>query len=78
MRVKFISYKDTGETRTIYVLIVNAKIMWGNETNDIINQLFKSFLDNYQKKEQIMRGESDFIFESADLIDYHLNKIGLG
>ena len=78
MRVKFISYKDIGETRTIYVLIVNAKIMWGNETNDIINQLFKSFLDNYQKKEQIMRGESDFIFESADLIDYHLNKIGLG
>ena len=78
MRVKFISYKDIGGTRTIYVLIVNEKIMWGNETNDIINQLFKSFLDNYQKKEQIMRGESDFIFESADLIDYNLNKIGLG
>ena len=50
MRVKFISYKDTGETHTIYVLIVNAKIMWGNETYDIINQLFKSFLDNYQKR----------------------------
>ena len=36
MRVNFISSKDTGETRTFYVLSDNEKIMWGNETDNII------------------------------------------
>ena len=43
--------------------------MWGNDTDDIINKPFKTFLDNYQKEEQIMTGGSDFIFESVELID---------
>ena len=77
MHVNFNSSKDTGETRTIYVLSDNTKIMWGNETDNIIEELFKSFLDRYKKQEQIMRGGSDFIFESANLIDYHLHKISL-
>ena len=77
MHVNFNSSKDTGETRTIYVWSDNTKIMWGNETDDIIEELLKSFLDSYQKEEQIMRGGSDFIFESVKLIDYHLHKISL-
>ena len=51
--------------------------MVGNESDNIIKELFESFLDNYQKEEQIMRGGSDFIFESVELIDYHLHKISL-
>ena len=43
----FISSKDTGETRTIYVWSDNAEITIGNETDDFIKELFKSFLDNY-------------------------------
>ena len=54
MHVNFISSKDTGETRTIYLWSDNAKIMWGNKTNGIINELFQSFLDNYQKEEQVI------------------------
>ena len=27
----------------------NKEIRWGSETDDNINKLFKSFLDNYQK-----------------------------
>ena len=77
MHVNFSYSKDTGETRTIYVWSDNAKIMVGNETDNIIRELFESFLDNYQKEEQIMRGGSDFIFESVELIDYHLHKISL-
>ena len=65
MHVNFSYSKDTGETRTIYVWSDNAKIMVGNETDNIIRELFESFLDNYQKEEQIMRGGSDFIFESV-------------
>ena len=77
MDVNFISSKDTGETGTIYVWSDNAEIRSGNKTNDIINELCKSFLDNYQKERQIMRGGNDFIFESVELLDYHFHKISL-
>ena len=43
MRVSFISPKDTRETRTIYVWSDNVKIMWGNDTDNIIKELFESF-----------------------------------
>ena len=39
--------------------------------------MFKSFVDNYLKEKQIMRGGGDFIFESVELLDYHLHKISL-
>ena len=43
MRVNFISSKDTGETRTIYVWSDNVKIMWGSDRNNIIKELLESF-----------------------------------
>ena len=48
MRVNFISSKDTGETRTIYVRSDNINIMWGCDTYNNIRELFESFLHNYQ------------------------------
>ena len=77
MNVNFISSKDTGETHTIYLWSDIEEIRLGNETDDIIKELFKSFLNNYQKEEQIMRGSSEFIFESIQLLDYHPHKISL-
>ena len=47
MNVNFVSSKDTGETRTIFAWSDNEEIRSGNETDDIINELFKSFLNNY-------------------------------
>ena len=47
MRVNFISSKDTGETRTVYVWSDNVSIMWGSDINDIIKEIFRSFLGNY-------------------------------
>ena len=38
---------------------------------------FKSFLNNYQKEEIILRKGSDFIFESVDLLSYNFHKINL-
>ena len=55
MHVNFISSKDTGETRTIYVWSDNEEIRLGNETDDIIKELFTSFFNNYQKEEIILR-----------------------
>ena len=52
IRVNFISSKDTGETRTIYIWSDNENIMGENETGNIIKEIFESFLDNYQKEEE--------------------------
>ena len=76
MRVNFISPEDTGETCTVYVWSDNKKIMWGSETDNIIRDLFESFLDNYQKELKIIKG-SDFNSESVDLMDYELHKVRL-
>ena len=77
MRVNFISYKDTGETHTIFVWSDNKEIRSCNETDDIIKELFKSFLNNYQNKEIILRNGSDFVFESVDLLTYTVHEISL-
>ena len=41
--------------------------MWGSDTDNIIRKLFESFLDNYQKELEIIKG-SDFDLESVELI----------
>ena len=76
MRINFISSKDTGETRAIYVWSDNKKVMWGSDTDNIIRELFESFLKNYQEELKIIKG-SDFNFESVELMDYKLHKVRL-
>ena len=46
MHVNFVSSKDTGEIRTIFVWIDNEEIRWANETDDIVKGLHNSFLNN--------------------------------
>ena len=77
MYMNFISSKGTGETRTAYLLSDNEEIRLGNKTDDITNKLFESLLYNYQKEEQIIRGGSDFKFESVELLQYSLHKTKL-
>ena len=76
MRVNFVFSKDTGETRTIYVRSVNVNIKQGSNTDNIIKEIFKSFLHNYQEKLKTIKG-SDFVFESVDLMDYKLHRVHL-
>ena len=64
MRVNFITSKDTGETYTIYVCSDNVSIIWGNDTNDTIREIFSSFLKKYQEELKIIK-RSDFVFESV-------------
>ena len=46
----------------------------GSETDEIIEELFKSFLQKYQEGlEGSMRG-SEFVYDSADALYYNLNK----
>ena len=76
MHVNFISSNATGETRYIFVLSIND-ISLGNETDDIIKGLLNSFLTNYQNEEAILRNGSNFVFESVDLLSYHIHKTSL-
>ena len=73
MRINFISSKDTRETRNIYVQIDNVSIMQGSDTDDIIRELFRSFLSEELK---IIKG-SEFVFESVELMDYKLHRVCL-
>ena len=76
MHVNFISSRDTGETRTYYIWSDNISIMQGRNTNDIIIDIFGSFLHDYQKELKNIKG-SDFVFESVDLLDYKLHTVRL-
>ena len=50
--------------------------MWGSDTYNIIRELFKSFLNNYQEELKIISG-SKFNFESVELIHYKLHRVRL-
>ena len=55
--INFFSSKDSKETRTMYTRSNNIEIMIGNETDEIIEELFESLLQKYQKGlEEPMKG----------------------
>ena len=77
MRINFISLKDSKETRTMYTKSRNIEIMMGGETDDVIEELGKSLLQNYKKDlKEPMRG-TKFVRDSIDLLYYNLQQIGL-
>ena len=56
MAINFISSKDSDETCTMHAKSNNVEIMMGNETNETIEELFKSFLQrNQEGLEESMR-----------------------
>ena len=63
--------------RTIFVLSDNEEIRLRNETDEIVKRLISSFLNNYQKEEIILKNGSNFVFESVDLLSYHIHKTSL-
>ena len=53
----------------------DVEIMMDSETNQIIEELFISFLQIYQKGLEESMRRSEFIFDSVDALYYDLNKI---
>ena len=47
MSINFISSKDADETRNMYTKSNNIEIMVGSQTDEIIEDLFKSLLQRY-------------------------------
>ena len=55
----------------------NIEIMIGSETDEIIEDLFESFLQKYQEGlEESMRG-SQFVYDGVDVLYYNLSKVSL-
>ena len=76
--INFISSKpDSDETCIMHTKSDNLEIMIGSDTNEVIEDLFKSLLQRYQENlEEKMRG-SEFSFDAINLLHYDLNKINL-
>ena len=55
----------------------NAKIMMSTETNDIINEFFKSSLKKYQEGLETKMKGSDFVLKIVNLLYHSLHKISL-
>ena len=77
MSINFNSSKDSDETYSMLTNSDNIEIMMGSETDDIIKELCESVLQKYQEGlKESMRG-SNFYFDIADLLSYHLQKTSL-
>ena len=50
--------------------------MQGIDTDDIIREIFRSFLHHYQEKLKIIK-RSNFVFKSVNLLGYKLAKVSL-
>ena len=73
MSINFISSNCSDETRNVRTKSDNLEIMMGSETDEIIDKLFESILKEYQEElEESIRRGSNFIFDSLDLLCYHL------
>ena len=77
MCIKFVSLIDTKDTRTFFVWSDNNEIRLGNETDDIVNNLIESFLNAYQKEQDVLREGSNFVFENVELLKYCIHKTSL-
>ena len=78
MLTNFISSKDSNdETRVIPTKSDNIEIMVSSETDEIIEELFKSLLQRFQKGSEKSQGGSEFVYNSVNLLHYQLQKTSL-
>ena len=77
-QINFISLRPgSDETLVMHTRSVNEEFMNGSDTDEIINELFKSFLQKYQENLQEKMEGSDFAFDGVNYLYYDLNKISI-
>ena len=77
MAINFMSSINTNETHAMHSKSDSVKITIANEANEIIEELFDSILQTYQKGlEESMKG-SKLVFYSVGLLHYKRHKISL-
>ena len=78
IEINFISLKPgSSETRTMYTRSNNIEIILGDDSDDIIEQLFRSLLQKYEENLQNKMRGSDFEFDGVNFLYYDFNKISL-
>ena len=77
MSTNFISSKDSDETRYLRTKSNNIEIMMGNETDEIIDEIFEYFFTKLSKRFRRINERKQFNFCSFYLLYYHLQKISL-
>ena len=76
--INFTSLKpDSDEKRIMHTKSDNTENRIGDDTNDVIEELFKSFLQRYQEGLQEKGKGSEFEFDGVNLLYYDFNKTSL-
>ena len=77
IKINFISFKNLSDVRDMHSKSGNVEIMMSFDTNEIIEKLFDSILQRYQKGlEKSMQG-SDFVFDYVESLNYISHMIDL-
>ena len=78
IEVNFISLKPgSNETRIMYTRSDNIEIMFGDNNDDIIKQLFESLLQKYEENLQNKMRGSEFEFDGVNFLYYDFNKTSI-
>ena len=78
IEVNFISLKPgSDETRIMYTRSDNIEIMFGDDNDDIIEQLFESLLQKYEENLQNKMRGSEFEFDGVKFLYYDFNKTSI-
>ena len=76
IEVNFISLKPgSDETRIMYTRSDNIEIMFGDDNDDIIEQLFESLLKKYEENLQNKMRGSEFEFDGINFLFMILTKL---
>ena len=78
IEVNFISLKPgSDETRIMHTRSDNVEIMFGDDNDDIIEQLFESLLQKYEENLQNKMRGSEFEFDGDNFLYYDFNKTSI-
>ena len=78
IEVNFISLKPgSDETRIMYTRSDNIEITFGDNNDDVIEQLFESLLKKYEEKLQNKMRGSEFEFDGVNFLYYRFNKTSI-
>ena len=78
IEINFVSLKPgSDETRIMYTRSDNVEIMFGDDNDDIIEQLFESLLQKNEENFQNKMRASDFEFDGVNFLYYDFNKTSI-
>ena len=67
MAIIFKHITDPSKKYSIYVKSKNEDFTAGDNTDDIFTKVLESFLENYEREENILRNGSSYVFDCIDL-----------